>query len=91
MEYKEGKEGILQTSASDRVDILPEVHLLNHLLDQAKASFHKEINSYFARTSSDNSAIAAKSKLKPSTVRNEVALTHLAVICTIFKHPQSQY
>jgi hypothetical protein len=50
-----------------------------------------EISSCFSRTSSDSSVIAAKSKLKPSTVLNEVVLTRLAVICKIFNHHLSQY
>jgi CRISPR/Cas system endoribonuclease Cas6 (RAMP superfamily) len=89
--YREGKEGTLQTWALDREDIRLEEHFLIHLLNQAEASFHMEISSYFAGTSSDNSAVAAKSRLKLSTVQNEVALTRLAVICTIFNRLQSQY
>jgi hypothetical protein len=89
--YREGKEGNLQTWALDREDIRLEEHFLVLLLNQAEASFHMEISSYFAGTSSDNSAVAAKSRLKLSTVQNEVASTRLAVICTIFNRLQSQY
>ena len=38
-----------------------------------------------------DSAVAAKSRLKLSAVQNGVALTRLAVICTIFNRLQSQY
>ena len=89
--YREGKEGTQQTWALDREDIRLEEHFLILLLNQAEASFHMEISSYFAGTSSDNSAVAAKSRLKLSTVQNGVALTRLAVICTIFNRLQSQY
>ena len=74
---------------------MEDIHLEGYLvilqLSQVKASFHMEISSCFARTSSDSSVIAAKSKLKPSTVLNEVALTHQAAICKIFNHPLTLY
>jgi hypothetical protein len=50
-----------------------------------------EINSYFGGTSSNNSAVAAKSKSKPSIAQNEVVLIRQATICMTFKHLRSQY
>jgi hypothetical protein len=91
MAYREDKEGKQKTWALGKEDI----HLVGNLvilqLGQVKASFHMEISSCFARTSSDSSVIAAKSKLKPSTIPNEVALTHQAAICKIFNHPLTLY
>jgi len=91
MAYREGKEGKLQTLALSKEDIHQEGNLVILLLGQVKASFHMEISSCFAGTSSDSSVVAAKSKLKPSTVLNEVALTHQAAICKIFNHPLNLY
>lgn len=91
MAYREGKVGTLQTWASDKEDIHQEGDFLILLLNQAKASFQMEINSYFGGTSSNNSAVAAKSKSKPSIAQNEVALIRQATICTTFKHLRSQY
>lgn len=60
-------------------------------LIRAKASFQMEINSCSTETSSNNSAIAARFKSKPSVTRSEVVLAHLTVVCMIFMHPHSQY
>ena len=61
------------------------------LLNLAEASSHKEISSCFAGTSSNSSAVTAKSALRPSTVQNEVALIRQATVCRIFKHLRYQY
>lgn len=65
-------------------------HLILKLI-QAKASFHKEINSCSTETSSNNSAIAARFKSKPFVARGEVVLAHLTVVCMVFMHLHSQY